>query len=120
MKVPLFGPDHDPGSSFTALLRAVGVDPFAAVEGVPRVDLAPHATTVLAVKFRDGVVMAGDRRATLGNLIAQKDIEKVFAVGNSGTRIGRIVSIRKGHCSSRLFAFRELCSTKGNEVAYAS
>jgi proteasome beta subunit len=38
---------------------------------------APHATTIVAVATRDGVVMAGDRRATMGNLIANRDIEKV-------------------------------------------
>jgi proteasome beta subunit len=51
----------------------------------------PHGTTIVAASFADGVVMAGDRRATAGNLIAQRDIEKVFAaddfslVGIAGT-----------------------------------
>jgi proteasome beta subunit len=40
---------------------------------------APHGTTIVAAIYNDGVVMAGDRRATAGNLIAQRDIEKVFA-----------------------------------------
>jgi proteasome beta subunit len=39
---------------------------------------APHGTTIVAVTFTHGVVMAGDRRATMGNIIAQRDIEKVF------------------------------------------
>ena len=39
---------------------------------------APHGTTIVALTFPDGVVMAGDRRATMGNYIAQRDIEKVF------------------------------------------
>jgi proteasome beta subunit len=39
---------------------------------------APHGTTVVAIVHSTGVVMAGDRRATMGNLIAQRDIEKVF------------------------------------------
>ena len=39
---------------------------------------APHGTTVLALTFADGVLIAGDRRATMGNLIAQHDLEKVF------------------------------------------
>jgi len=38
----------------------------------------PHGTTIVAATFTDGVVMAGDRRATMGNIIAQRDIEKVF------------------------------------------
>ena len=42
-------------------------------------DLAPHGTTIVAATFPGGVVMAGDRRATMGNIIAQRDIEKVFA-----------------------------------------
>jgi proteasome beta subunit len=52
---------------------------------------APHGTTIVALTFPDGVVMAGDRRATMGNLIAQRDIEKVFhaddlsCVGIAGT-----------------------------------
>jgi proteasome beta subunit len=41
--------------------------------------LAPHGTTIVAAVYAEGVVMAGDRRATAGNLIAQRDIEKVFA-----------------------------------------
>jgi len=40
--------------------------------------LAPHGTTIVAATFPGGVVMAGDRRATMGNIIAQRDIEKVF------------------------------------------
>jgi proteasome beta subunit len=38
----------------------------------------PHATTIVALVCDGGIVMAGDRRATMGNLIAQRDIEKVF------------------------------------------
>jgi proteasome beta subunit len=38
----------------------------------------PHGTTIVAAACRGGVVMAGDRRATAGNVIAQRDIEKVF------------------------------------------
>ncbi|CAN5347011.1 proteasome subunit beta [soil metagenome] len=39
----------------------------------------PHGTTIVAATFEGGVVMAGDRRATMGNVIAQRDIQKVFA-----------------------------------------
>jgi proteasome beta subunit len=39
---------------------------------------APHGTTIVALTFPGGIVMAGDRRATMGNYIAQRDIEKVF------------------------------------------
>ncbi|GAA2730951.1 proteasome subunit beta [Actinocorallia aurantiaca] len=45
--------------------------------GAERLDI-PHATTIVAVTFPGGVIMAGDRRATAGNVIAQRDIEKVF------------------------------------------
>ncbi|MET1059305.1 MAG: proteasome subunit beta [Nocardioides sp.] len=41
-------------------------------------DLAPHGTTIVAATFPGGVMMAGDRRATMGNIIAQRDIQKVF------------------------------------------
>ncbi|HUC04692.1 MAG TPA: proteasome subunit beta, partial [Acidimicrobiales bacterium] len=39
---------------------------------------APHATTVVALRFAEGVIMAGDRRATMGNIIAHRAMEKVF------------------------------------------
>ncbi len=54
-------------------------------------ELAPHGTTIVAATFPGGVIIAGDRRATMGNIIAQRDIEKVFpadeysAVGIAGT-----------------------------------
>ena len=41
-------------------------------------ELAPHGTTIVAATFPGGVLMAGDRRAAMGNIIAQRDIEKVF------------------------------------------
>ena len=41
--------------------------------------LIPHATTIVALAYADGVVMAGDRRATIGNVIASRHIEKVYA-----------------------------------------
>ncbi|MSO26769.1 MAG: proteasome subunit beta [Candidatus Nanopelagicales bacterium] len=40
--------------------------------------LAPHGTTIVSLRGDFGAVMAGDRRATMGNVIAQRDIEKVF------------------------------------------
>jgi proteasome beta subunit len=52
---------------------------------------APHGTTIVAVTYPGGVVMAGDRRATMGNMIASRDIEKVYpadehsVVGIAGT-----------------------------------
>jgi proteasome beta subunit len=51
----------------------------------------PHATTIVAVTCHNGVVLAGDRRATAGSMIAKRDVEKVFrsdefsAVGYAGT-----------------------------------
>ncbi|MFI6348404.1 proteasome subunit beta [Streptomyces sp. NPDC050560] len=38
----------------------------------------PHGTTILALTYADGVLIAGDRRATMGNVIAQRDMEKVY------------------------------------------
>jgi len=56
-------------------------DPAAASRSVP------HGTTIVAVTCDQGVVVAGDRRATMGNIIAQRDIEKVF-VADSHSAIG--------------------------------
>nr|WP_281497275.1 proteasome subunit beta [Ornithinimicrobium sp. F0845] len=82
------------GSSFTEFLR------MRAPELLPgsgagrgsdgQVD-APHGTTIVTLTFRGGVLVAGDRRATMGTFIANRDIEKVFAaddysaVGIAGT-----------------------------------
>ncbi len=52
---------------------------------------APHGTTIVCAEFAGGVVMAGDRRATMANIIANRDMEKVYAadeysvVGIAGT-----------------------------------
>jgi proteasome beta subunit len=40
---------------------------------------AAHGTTIVAVACSAGVVVAGDRRATMGTMIARRDMEKVFA-----------------------------------------
>jgi proteasome beta subunit len=83
-------------SSFTEFLAATSPDLLPgrragnmAVGAEPVV--SPHGTTIVAATFRGGVLIAGDRRATAGNLIAQRDMEKVFvvddysAVGIAGT-----------------------------------
>lgn len=67
------------GSSFTEFLASY--DPTLIPSGrtlPPAAVEAPHATTIVALVYADGVVMAGDRRATMGNLIANRDMEKVF------------------------------------------
>ncbi len=67
-------------SSFTdfAARVAPNVLPSSRPAGPGAGALAPHGTTIVAATFPGGVVVAGDRRATMGNLIAQRDIEKVF------------------------------------------
>jgi proteasome beta subunit len=68
-------------SSFADFLAEQSPDLLPARRSVPQGhagDLAPHGTTIVAATFPGGVVMAGDRRATMGNIIAQRDIEKVF------------------------------------------
>ena len=81
-------------SSFADFLGAQAPDLLPSRRAVPTGDagnLAPHGTTIVAATFAGGVVMAGDRRATMGNIIAQRDIEKVFpadefsVVGIAGT-----------------------------------
>jgi proteasome beta subunit len=71
-----------PGSSsFSDFLATQAPDLLPSRRAVPSGnagDLAPHGTTIVAATFPGGVVMAGDRRATMGNIIAQRDIEKVF------------------------------------------
>ena len=71
-----------PGSSsFAEFLSRQAPELLPANRSLPAgsaADLAPHGTTIVATTFGGGVVMAGDRRATMGNVIAQRDIEKVF------------------------------------------
>ncbi|MDP9068159.1 MAG: proteasome subunit beta [Actinomycetota bacterium] len=74
LRMPVYGP----GSSFTEVLKS------AAPDHLPETKLespvhAPEGTTVLALRFADGVIVAGDRRATEGFQIAHRSIEKVFA-----------------------------------------
>ena len=76
MPLPLFSPEDDPGPDFVRLLHREGQAlPPANAESVLPVR---HATTVVALRFADGVVMAGDRRATEGYSIAHRAMEKVF------------------------------------------
>ncbi|MDR7254398.1 proteasome beta subunit [Nocardioides sp. BE266] len=81
-------------SSFADFLGAQAPELLPSRRAVPTGDagdLAPHGTTIVAATFAGGVVMAGDRRATMGNIIAQRDIQKVFpadefsVVGIAGT-----------------------------------
>lgn len=92
MKLP-FLPNHDDSSFFDFIAkhhpgltpgsRAAAVPPSCApgepFRGAGPVAV-PHATTVLGVKYRDGVIIAGDRRATEGFQIADRRIEKVFKI----------------------------------------
>lgn len=87
--LPLFAPVLDPGPSFADLLRRVAPHrlPGAGIDQPRAVDV-PHGTTVVAIRSAGGVIMAGDRRATAGNLIASRRIEKVFAADDySGVAI---------------------------------
>jgi proteasome beta subunit len=75
--------------SFTDFLAGYAPDMLPAgfrgraLPGLPGADSdliknLPHATTIVAAAFERGVVIAGDRRATAGNMISKRDAEKVF------------------------------------------
>ena len=79
-------------SSFTDFLDGHAPHLLPARRAVPpRPVEAPHGTTIVTLTYAGGLLMAGDRRATMGNLIANRDMEKVFAtdefsvVGIAGT-----------------------------------
>ncbi len=107
---PFAGGEGDPGrmragsfmdrqtSSFADFLASHSPDllpgriPSASpVADSPALRDLPHATTIVAVVCHHGVVLAGDRRATAGSMIAKRDVEKVFrsdefsAIGYAGT-----------------------------------
>jgi proteasome beta subunit len=58
-------------------LRSVEHLPAAAANTAAPLQV-PHGTTIVALSYAGGVLMAGDRRATMGNVIASRHIEKVF------------------------------------------
>jgi proteasome beta subunit len=68
----------------------------------------PHATTIVAVSCERGVVLAGDRRATMGSMIAKRDVEKIFrsdefsamgfaGTGSLGLEFSRLFSVELEH-----------------------
>lgn len=74
--MPMFAAGADPGANFGELLKRMGLSPFA-VDTDTNDLVIPHATTCVAMRCSDGVVIAGDRRATSGNLISHRSMEKV-------------------------------------------
>ncbi|HSF04282.1 MAG TPA: proteasome subunit beta [Methylomirabilota bacterium] len=67
------------GSSFVDLLRRESPHVLAAQgPAAERSPDVPHGTTVLALKYRDGVIMSGDRQATAGFQVASRRIDKIF------------------------------------------
>jgi proteasome beta subunit len=87
----MFDPTEAPGPSFTDVLRRVGLDPFAPVQTAANSPVpfeVRHATTIVALRYAGGVVMAGDRRATAGSSIAHRAMDKVHpADRHSGVAI---------------------------------
>jgi len=90
---PRFAPDHDPGPSFLGLLRRVAPHDVVGAgtsQTAPPMELL-HGTTVLALRYAGGVVMAGDRRATAGYSIANRRMEKIYpADEHSGVAIAGV------------------------------
>lgn len=76
MSLYLFPAGDDPGPNFADLLRRVQLSVEIPVN--QNVGDIRHGTTIAALRYQGGVVMAGDRRATEGNIIAHRSIEKVF------------------------------------------
>lgn len=79
-------------SSFTEFLGGHAPDLLPTGRGASGTPVdAPHGTTVVALRYTEGVLVAGDRRATMGHLIASHTMTKVFvtddhsAVGIAGT-----------------------------------
>ena len=71
---------HSPGLLPGRVLPGASADPDprAPGSGSQAIRDLPHATTIVAAVCDGGVVLAGDRRATAGNMIAKRDVEKVF------------------------------------------
>ena len=101
MDLPVFNPQDDPGPSLLGLLKAKDLLPpppggaaggalggaadagvLNATRDVHAASATSHGTTVVALRHAEGVLMAGDRRATAGNFISHRNIEKVFPAGH--------------------------------------
>lgn len=81
MSLPVFARGDDPGPDFLALLRSQGLTPGVVPAGAaerPGLPPVTHATTICAIRYAEGVVMAGDRRATAGNVIAHRTMDKIY------------------------------------------
>jgi proteasome beta subunit len=82
-------------SSFTNYLRHAAPEllpaSFGGADSVTPTSALPHGTTIVALKYPGGVLLAGDRRSTQGNMIAGRDVQKVYitddytATGIAGT-----------------------------------
>ncbi|MFC6707004.1 proteasome subunit beta [Flexivirga alba] len=88
-------------SSFTEFLAGHAPDLVPGSRTLPVASVeAPHGTTIIALAYADGVLLAGDRRATMGSLIANNEMLKVFAaddysaVGIAGTAGTAIEMVR--------------------------
>lgn len=75
MALPIFSLQDDPGPNLIELLNKMGLTP--SVQSWSSTLDVPHGTTCVAIKYSGGVVIAGDRRATRANYIANRDMEKV-------------------------------------------
>jgi proteasome beta subunit len=76
VSLPLYPATEDPGPNFADLLRRGGWAPPVPTGGSN--PSLTHATTVLAMRYADGILMAGDRRATAGHEVAHRTVEKLF------------------------------------------
>ena len=77
MTFPKFELHDDPGPSFAGLVDSYGLTPDYSAVNAGSADIT-HGTTVVACTYAEGVVIAGDRRATSGNLISHRNMRKVF------------------------------------------
>ena len=79
---PLAAPAFGANPSFVDLLRRERPEHLHQIQGAVSAEAAaqvPHGTTVLGVKYADGIIVAGDRRATSGYSVADDRMRKVFA-----------------------------------------
>jgi proteasome beta subunit len=77
---PVSGTSFGANPSFADLLRDSRPDVIRSERAISTTDVpVPHGTTVLGLKYADGVIMAGDRRATAGYTVADAKMRKVFA-----------------------------------------
>jgi proteasome beta subunit len=88
-------------SSFTDYLRHAAPELLPvrmnSADAITPTSGLPHGTTIVALKYPGGVLLAGDRRSTQGNMIAGRDVQKVYITAAIAVEFARLYAVELEH-----------------------